>query len=198
MADPDAHEWMSTTWQEIEDVVDDRGYRAGFVAVFLEFRGAVLDDVPLDARGRPEVVNQSNFAKHFGIAVSTFHRWLTEHGGPEFALEGERREKAEAAKGRQKEKASKKDREALAQQIRRKVAEGREDFADKAAVHRSDLNMWCIDIATLLQWDDSPDKAKLAETYLDLIDAEVEALDRLRDELLAWRTGWDASDGTAA
>lgn len=198
MVDPDSRDWMSTTWAEIEAVVDDGGYREGFVKVFLEFRGAVLDDMPLDARGRPEVVNQSNFAKHFGIAISTFHRWLTEFGGDEFALAGERKEKADAAKDRQKEKASKKDREAMAQQIRRKVAEVREDFADKAAVHRSDLNLWCIDIATLLQWDDSPDKAKLAETYLDLLDTEVEALERLRNELLSWRTHWDASDGTAA
>lgn len=198
MADPDANEWMSTTWAEIEAVIDDRGYRAGFVAVFLEFRGAVLDDMPLDARGRPEVVNQSNFAKHFGIAISTFHRWLTEHGGPEFALEGERKEKAEAAKGRQKEKASKKDRDSMAQQIRRKVAAAREDFVDKAEVHRSDLNLWCIDLHSLLQWDDGPEKAKLAEQYLDLLDAEAEAIERYRQELLSWKTAWDASDGTAA
>lgn len=189
---------QSTTWDEIDAVVDDRGYRAGFVEVFLEFRGAILDDMPVDARGRPEVVNQSNFAKHFGISVSTFHRWLTEHGGPEFALEGERKEKAEAAKSRQKTKAAKKDRDAIAQAVRRKVPEEPQDFADKAAVHGSDLNMWCIDLNALLEFDDGPDKAKLVGKYLELLDAETEALEAYKHKLLSWMTEWEATDGTAA
>lgn len=191
-------EVQSTTWDEIDSLVDEGGYRAGFVAVFLEFRGAVLDDMPVDARGRPEVVNQSNFAKHFGIAVSTFHRWLSEHGGPEFALAGERKEKADEAKDRQKAKARKKDRDAVAQAVRRKVADAPEDFRDKVAVHRADLNLWCIDLHSLLEWEDGPDKAKLVEQYLDQLDAETEVLDALRGRLLSWKTEWDATDGTAA
>jgi hypothetical protein len=191
-------EVQSTTWDEIEAVVDDRGYRAGFVAVFLEFRGAILDDEPIDARGRPAVVNQSNFARHFGIAVSTFHRWLTEHGGPEFALEGERKEKAEAAKGRQQQKAQKKDRDAVAQQVRRKVAEAPQDFKDKAAVHAADLNLWCLDLHALAEFEDGPEKARLVDEYLDLLDDEVKALESMREGLLSWRTEWDATDGTAA
>ena len=198
MNDREHREIQSTTWDEIYAVIDDKGYRAGFVAVFLEFRGAVLDDEPLDGRGRPEVVNQSNFARHFGIAISTFHRWLTEHGGPEFALEGERKERAEAAKDRQKKKASKKDKEALAAEVRRKVASVPEDFADKVAVHRSDLNLWCLDIHALLEFDDTPDKAKLVEKYLEQLDVETETLDDFRHRLLAWKTEWDSTDGTAA
>jgi hypothetical protein len=189
---------QSTTWEEIDAVVDTRGYRAGFVDVFLEFRGAVLDDEPVDGRGRPAVVNQSNFAKHFGIAASTFHRWLTEHGGPEFELEGERKEKAQAAKGRQKEKAQKKDREALAQAVRRKVPEEPQDFVDKVAVHLSDLNLWCNDLHALIEFEDTPDKAKVVEKYLEQLDAEAEAIDRYRERLLAWKTSWDAADGRAA
>lgn len=189
---------QSTTWAEVEAVVDDRGYRAGFVQVFLEFRGAVLDDEPLDARGRPEVVNQSNFARHFGIAVSTFHRWLTEHGGPEFALEGERAERAEAAKDRQKAKAKKKDRDAVAQAVRRKVPGEPQDFRDKAAVHRADLNLWCNDLHSLLEWEDGPEKARLVAQYIEALDQEAEALERLRGQLLSWATAWDAADGTAA
>jgi hypothetical protein len=190
-------EIQSTTWDEIDAVIDDRGYRAGFVEVFLEFRGAVLDDQPVDARGRPEVVNQSNFAKHFGIAISTFHRWLSEHGGPEFALEGERKEKAEAAKGRQKDKVAKKDRAAVMDTIRRKVPEIKEDFVDKAAVHTSDLNLWCMGINALLEFEDGPDKAKLVEKYLGILDSETETLDSYRHKLLTWQTENDATDGTA-
>lgn len=189
---------QSTTWDELEAVVDDRGYRAGFVEVFLEFRGAILDDEPLDARGRPAVVNQSNFAKHFGIAISTFHRWLGQFGGEEFALEGERKEKAEAAKGRQKDKAKKKDRDALAQAVRRKVPASREDFEDKAAVHRADINLWANDLHALLEFEDGPDKAKTVDRYLDLLDEEAEAIDRARERLLTWRTAWESSNETAA
>jgi hypothetical protein len=196
--DRERREVQSTCWAEIDAVIDTKGYRAGFVEVFLEFRGAVLDDEPIDARGRPEVVNQSNFARHCGIAISTFHRWLTEHGGPEFALEGERKERAEAAKDRQKKKASKKDKEALAAEVRRKVASVPEDFADKVEVHRADLNLWCLDIHALLEFDDTPDKAKLVGKYLDQLDAETEALDAYRHRLLAWQTEWESTDGTAA
>lgn len=185
-----------TSWDEIDALVDEGGYRAGFVRVFLDVRGRILDDEPLDAKGRPEVVNQSNFAKHFGIAVSTFHRWLTEHGGPEFALEGERKEKAAAAKDRQKTKAQKKDKDAAAAAVRRKVAGAPSDFKDKAAVHTADLNLWCNDLHTLLEFDDSPDKARLVDEYLELLDAEAEALEGYREQLLAWRTKWEASDGT--
>lgn len=191
-------EVQSTTWDEIDAVVDDRGYRSGFVQVFLEFRGAVLDDEPLDNRGRPAVVNQSNFARHFGIAISTFHRWLTEYGGPEFELEGSRKRKAEEAKDRQKTKAKKKDKDAAAQAVRRKVPDDPQDFKDKAAVHRADLNMWCLDLHALLEWEDGPEKAKLVEHYISALDEEAEALDRMRQQLLSWRTGYDATDGTAA
>lgn len=189
---------QSTTWDEIDAVIDDRGYRAGFVEVFLEFRGAILDDEPLDGRGRPEVVNQSNFARHFGIAISTFHRWLSEFGGDEFALKGERKEKAEEAKTRQKVKAGKKDKAVITDQVRRKVAEAREDFVDKLGVHISDFNLWCVDLSSLVQFDDGPDKAKLVEKYIDMLDAETEALNRHRDDLLAWQTEYEATDGTAA
>lgn len=197
MNDREHKEIQSTTWEEIDAVIDTNGYRKGFVEVFLEFRGAVLDDQPIDGRGRPEVVNQSNFAKHCGIAVSTFHRWLSEHGGEEFALSGERKEKAEAAKDRQKDKAKKKDRDAVAQAVRRKVAEEPQDFVDKAAVHRADLNLWCIDLHSLVEFDDGPEKARLVEKYLEMLDAETEALDAMRHRLLQWKTEWDSTDGTA-
>jgi hypothetical protein len=196
--DRERREVQSTTWEEVEAVVDDRGYKAGFVEVFLEFRGAVLDDQPLDARGRPEVVNQSNFAKHFGIAVSTFHRWLTQFGGPEFALEGERKEKADAAKERQKTKASKKDKDAVAASVRRKVPEDPRDFVDKVAVHRADVSLWYIDLHALLEWEDGPDKAKMVEKYLEQLDAETEALDAYRLRLLAWASEYESTDGTSA
>jgi hypothetical protein len=198
MNDRERPEIQATTWDEIDGVLDSRGFRAGFVEVFLEFRGAILDDEPLDAKGRPAVVNQSNFAKHCGIAGSTFHRWLTQHGGPEFALEGERKQKADEAKDRQKTKAKKKDRDAVAQAVRRKVADDPQDFADKAAVHRSDLNLWCIDLHSLLEWEDGPEKAKLVAKYIEQLDEEAEAIDAYRQQLLSWKTSWDAVDGTAA
>ncbi len=198
MNDRERKEVQSTTWEEVEAIIDDRGYKAGFVEVFLEFRGAVLDDQPLDSRGRPEVVNQSNFAKHFGIANSTFHRWLTQFGGPEFALKGERKEKADAAKDRQKTKASKKDKDAAAASVRRKVPERPEDFKDKVTVHQADLSLWCIDLHALLEWEDGPIKAKMVEKYLEQLDAETEALDAYRLKLLAWASEYESTDGTAA
>jgi hypothetical protein len=192
------NEWVSTTWDMIDAAVDTAGYREGFVRVFLEFRGAVLDDMPLDARGRPEVVNQSNFAKHYGIAVSTFHRWLSEWGGAEFALEGERKEKAEAAKDRQKAKASRKDRDAVAQEVRRKVAETREDYRDKLTVRRADDGFFFIDVASLLE---SPlpgrEKSRAVEEYLAYLDEEAQAIDEARSRLLQWATSGEA-EGSAA
>lgn len=191
-------EIQSTSWDEIDAVIDDRNFRKGFVDVFLEFRGAILDDEPLDSHGRPAVVNQSNFAKHCGIAISTFHRWLSQFGGDEFALVGERKEKADEAKARQKTKVNKKDKIAQADAVRRKVPEVREDFVDKVAVHTSDLNLWCIDLNALLEFEDGPQKARLVAQYLDVLDAETEALDTYRHKLLEWQTQHDATDGTAA
>ncbi len=189
----------STTWLEVEAAVDDGGYRAGFVAVFAEFRGAVLDDEPLSADGRPKVVNASNFAKHFGIARSTFQHWLEEHGGPEFKLEGERKQKAEEAKARQKGKTAKKDQDAAAQEVRKTVASSAGEFRDKAAVHRSDSNHWFTDLQTLVEWDaPGQEKAAVVEDYVNLLDKEVAAAVKARDVLLAWLTEHDAGDGTAA
>lgn len=193
------NEWVSTTWDMVEAAVDTAGYREGFVRVFLEFRGAVLDDMPLDARGRPEVVNQSNFARHFGIKISTFHRWLTLWGGPEFALEGERKEKAEAAKERKGEKARRKDRDAVAQEVRRKVAETREDFHDKLTVRRADDGFFFIDVATLLEADlPGRDKARAAEEWLAYLDEEMQAVEEARARLLEWLTSPEAAGGEAA
>lgn len=191
-------EWTSTTWEQIEAAVDEGGYREGFVLTFLEFRGAVLDDMPLDGKGRPEVVNASNFSRHFGIARSTFQRWLQDFGGDEFALAGERREKAEAAKDRQKDKARRKDRDAVAQEVRRKVAETPQDFKDKAAVRRSDTNFFHIDVATLVESDlPGREKVRAVEEWLALLDAEAEAIERARERLLAWATSAEAQDAAA-
>jgi len=194
----DGNDWVSTTWDQIEAAVDTGGFREGFVRVFIEFRGAVLDDMPLDARGRPEVVNQSNFAKHFGIAVSTFHRWLSQWGGPEFALEGERKERADAAKDRQKDKASKKDRDAVAQEVRRRVAQSREDFDDKLTVRRADDQFWFIDVQTLVEAEiPGRDKAKAVERWLEFLDGEAEALATARDRLLECLTTLEAGQDAA-
>ncbi len=194
--DDHGKEWMSTTWEQIDLAVDTLGYRQGFVDVFLEFRGAVLDDCPLDARGRPEVVNQANFARHFGIAASTFHRWLTQWGGSEFELEGERKEKADAAKGRQATKATKKNRDAMAQEVRQKVAETREDFAAKRSVRKADDEFWLIDVDILLESElSTPDKAKEVERWYMALDEEVKAFQEAQEKLLAWITANDARDG---
>jgi hypothetical protein len=194
----DDNEWVSTTWDMIDAAVDTAGYRQGFVAVFLEFRGAVLDDMPLDAKGRPEVVNQSNFARHFGIAISTFHRWLGEWGGAEFAIEGERREKAEAAKERQSAKASRKNRDAVAQEVRRKVAESREDFHDKITVRRADDGFFWIDVATLLESDlPGREKARAVDEWLAFLDEEAQAIDEARARLLKWATSEEAGGAAA-
>lgn len=188
----DKDRWQSTSWAEIEAAVDEGGYRAGFVRVFLQFRGAVLDDMPLDGKGRPEVVNQSNFAKHFGISVSTFHRWLGEHGGEEFAVKGERKEKADAAKERQRTKTSQKDRDSVAQEVRRMVASSAEDFKNKVDVRRSDSNLFWIDAQTLLEWDAPPhEKGKVVDAWLRQLDEEAAALERYREKLLEARTELD-------
>jgi hypothetical protein len=173
MQDTGGREWESTTWDMIDAAVDTAGYREGFVKVFLEFRGAVLDD--------------------------TFHRWLGEWGGAEFAVEGERKEKAEAAKERQSAKAKRKDRDAVAQEVRRKVAESREDFAAKRAVRKADDEFWFIDVASLLE-SELPGREKAAEIerWYQAIDEEVQALQETGERLLAWLTEHDATDGASA
>lgn len=194
--DDKGREWQSTTWDQVEAAVDTGGHREGFVKVFLEYRGAVLDDCPLDARGRPEVVNQANFARHFGIAASTFHRWLTIWGGREFELEGERKEKADEAKARQSTKASKKNRDTAAQEVRQMVAETREDFAAKRQVRRADDEFWLIDVDILLGSDlPTPDKAKEAELWYMALEQEIEAARVAAEKLLEWITANDARDG---
>jgi hypothetical protein len=193
------NEWVSTTWDMIDAAVDTGGFREGFVRVFLEFRGAVLDDMPLDAKGRPEVVNQSNFARHFGIAISTFHRWLSEFGGSEFAMEGERKERADAAKERKSTKAKRKDRDAVAQEVRRKVAATEEDFRDKLTVRRTDDEFWFIDVQQLVTSDlPGREKERAAEAWLSYLDDEAEAIERSKEALLSWLTEHAATDGTAA
>jgi hypothetical protein len=183
----------------IDAAMDTAGYREGFVKVFLEFRGAVLDDMPLDGRGRPEVVNQSNFARHFGVAISTFHRWLTIWGGPEFALEGARAEKAEAAKERKDKKAKRKDRDAVAQEVRRRVASTRDEYRDKLTVRKADDGFFFIDVDQLLASDlPGREKQRTVEEWLDLLDEEARAIDTARERLLQWATAADAGDGAAA
>lgn len=59
-------------WSEIE--AECGGYRAGFVAVFRKYEGQLTDEK--DAYGRPVKVTAASFAKHLGIATSTFDRWL--------------------------------------------------------------------------------------------------------------------------
>ena len=192
-------EIRSATWAEIEAEVDEGGYRAGFVKVFLEYRGAVLDDMPLDGKGRPEVVNQSNFPRHFGIAISTFHRWLGQFGGEEFEPAGERKEKADQAKARQKDKAKKKDQDAVAQQVRTKVATSIGDFRDKLDVHRADSNYWWIDCQILLEWDGpAPERKRAIDQYLEFLDEEADALERVRHKLLQASVDIDSDDEAAA
>lgn len=188
-ASEDRSERRSTTWAEIEAVVDDGGYRAGFVRVFLEFQGAILDDEPLDAKARPAVVNQSNFARHFGIAISTFHRWLGEFA-PGEGFGPREPAKAAAAKERQKTKAKKKNLDAEQADVRRRVASERKDFAEKCAVRRCDSNLWFIDLHCLLEWEPptAAEKAAAMDEVLAVLDEEAEALDRFRETLLEERT----------
>jgi len=172
-----------TSWTEIDDYTDSLGFREGFVRVFLEFRGMILDDEPLDAKGAPAVVNQSNFARHFGIAGATFSRWLGLFGGKEF--EHLSPGGTEAAKARQKEKAKKKDRDAAAQDVRRMVACTAAGFADKLSVRKLDDDMFWLDTQILVDWDAPRDKKrKVVEAWVEHLDKEVAAAAEARDKAL--------------
>lgn len=58
-------------WPEIEHKTQN--YKAGFVAVFREYEGRETGET--DKYGRPVYVTMTSFARHFGIAHSTFQDW---------------------------------------------------------------------------------------------------------------------------
>src|SRR5436190_6022746 len=53
------------TWADIE--ADVRDYRDGFVYVYTRYKGVKVEGARLTAKA---------FAEHFGIAPSTFNRWV--------------------------------------------------------------------------------------------------------------------------
>lgn len=188
-------DWAHTTWEQIDLAAGD--FREGFVQVYLEFRGAILDDEPLDAKGRPAVVNQSNFAKHMGISASTFSRWLGEFGdGTEGLTTKDSR--TDTAKGASGKKATKKDKDILAADVRRKVASARQDFVDKIAVHSADHSMWLLDAQILEQWE-APVTQKVAimQKWLETMDQEIHSLEMTKERLLVTLSEIEATDGTA-
>jgi hypothetical protein len=129
------------------------------------------------------VVNQSNFARHFGVAVSTFNRWLGTWGGSEFAHLSPGG--TAAAKGRQKAKASKKAQADAAQQTRRMVADDATGFMDQLDVHKLDQSMWWLNCKILADSDlPQRQKAKVAQEWLEFLDEEAKAIEAARDELL--------------
>lgn len=70
-------ELSTITWSEIEAECD--GYRAGFVATFRKYEGALTDE--LDGQGRPTVVSQRSFCAHMGIPRATLQDWLNRVAG---------------------------------------------------------------------------------------------------------------------
>jgi hypothetical protein len=69
-------------WSEVDRMV--RPHQDSIVDEFLRFRGSPLLDEDGEAtylaNGRQAVVTQGNFAEHFGIAETTFGRWLAVRG----------------------------------------------------------------------------------------------------------------------
>jgi hypothetical protein len=65
-------------WTDIDSEVEEfqTGYREGFVAIFKKFEGTETDE--LDAYNRPVKVSMRNFALRYGIAETTFKRWVRE------------------------------------------------------------------------------------------------------------------------
>lgn len=60
------------TWSQIEDECSD--YRAGFVATFRKHEGKVTDEKAKN--GHAVKVTMSSFARHVGIAETTFKDWV--------------------------------------------------------------------------------------------------------------------------
>jgi hypothetical protein len=63
-----------TTWSEIESECGN--FRAGFVAVFRRYEGQATDEK--DAQGRTVKVTATSFARHFGLDIGSFRRWVKE------------------------------------------------------------------------------------------------------------------------
>jgi hypothetical protein len=61
-------------WSQIEAECGD--FREGFVATFRKYEGQPTDEI--DARGGRVTVTMSSFARHVGIAKTTFNEWANE------------------------------------------------------------------------------------------------------------------------
>jgi len=59
-------------WAKIE--AECGGYREGFVAIFRKYEGQKTDE--RDAQGRIVKVTVTSFARHVGVPVPTFRRWV--------------------------------------------------------------------------------------------------------------------------
>lgn len=64
------------TWSAIEAECGD--FREGFVAVFRKYEGQPTDE--LDKQGRAVKVTMRSFARHIGVAETTFRTWVRERG----------------------------------------------------------------------------------------------------------------------
>lgn len=84
---------MNIKWSDIEAECGD--YRDGFVATFRKYEGQQTDEV--DGQGRPVFVTAESFARHAGIAATTFRGWL---GATTRVVTADERVKKDAAKAR--------------------------------------------------------------------------------------------------
>jgi hypothetical protein len=62
---------LMVTWDQITAECD--GFRAGFVAVYEKYKGQETDE---KVSGRTTKVTMASFARHAGIAESTFSKWV--------------------------------------------------------------------------------------------------------------------------
>lgn len=63
------------SWSQIEAECGD--YRAGFVATFRKYEGRDTDEIA--GNGQIVKVTVASFARHIGVAETTFRRWLGQH-----------------------------------------------------------------------------------------------------------------------
>lgn len=82
------------TWSEIEAECGD--YRAGFVDTYKLYEGQETDEK--DAYDRPVKVTVSSFARHVGIAKTTFQDWIRQADGAPAPSRSENRGAAGAAR----------------------------------------------------------------------------------------------------
>lgn len=81
------------TWDQI--TAECEGYRAGFVAVYEKYKGQTTDE--RDKSDRVVKVTVSSFARHMGIAETTFKRWVK---GAKQVVTSEERARMEAPRAK--------------------------------------------------------------------------------------------------